>query len=41
MNNLNYIQEKEKLQKALDNLKMTGSQKQAEEILENHIGFEK
>ena len=37
----NYIKEKNELKNALNNLKITKSQKLAEEILNEHIGFEK
>ena len=37
----NYTEEKNKLKHALDNLKITKSQKLAEEMLAGHIGFEK
>jgi len=37
----NYIEEKSKLKDALNNLKITKSQKLAEGILAKHIGFEK
>ena len=38
---MDYSEEKSKLKHALDNLKITKSQKLAEEILANHVGFEK
>jgi ATP-dependent Lon protease len=38
---MDYIEEKEKLKNALDNLKITKSQKSAGKILADHIGFEK
>ena len=38
---MDYSEEKSKLKHALDNLKITKSQKLAEEILTNHVGFEK
>ena len=41
MYDMNYIEEKNKLKNALNNLKITPSQKLAEEILAKHIGFEK
>lgn len=37
----NYAEEKSQLKKALDNLMITKSQKLAEEVLTEHIGFEK